>query len=81
MVTVLILAFGSGYLLCAQDDADVLLDCVGMVFTSEIDGLIYLFGLSGTQMKLLMSLPPLGLSWNVYKAHYPERFVEKNTHW
>jgi hypothetical protein len=81
LVTVLILMYGSGYLLYAEDDADVLLDCVGMVFISEIDGLIYRFGLSGTQMKLLMSLPPLGLSWDAYKAHSCERFVEKNTPW
>jgi hypothetical protein len=81
VVTVVILSFGSGYLHYAASDAEVLSDCVGMVFISEIDGLLYRFGLSRTHMKLLMSLPPLGLSWEAYKASSRERWVERNTPW
>lgn len=81
VVTMVILYFGSGYLHYAVDDAQVLSDCVGMVFISELDGLLYRFGLSRTHMKLLMSLPPLGLSWEAYKASSYERWVERNTPW
>jgi len=81
LVTVLITIFGSGYLLNAQTDADVLLNCVGMVFISEIDSLIYRFALSRSLMNLVTSFPPLGLSWEAYRANYRERFMERNTPW
>merc|ERR1740121_1652310 len=81
LVTVFITIFGSGYLLNAQADADVLLNCVGMVFISEIDGLIYRFALSRSLMNLVTSLPPLGLSWEAYTANRRERFMEINTPW
>merc|ERR1712032_1494817 len=81
LVALAVLIFGSAYLLRAESDSDLLLDCVGMVFIAEIDGLVYRFALSGSHMTLLMSIPPLGLSLEAYRANRFEYFVEKNSPW
>jgi len=81
LVTLMILVFGSAFLHHAEGEDDLLMDCVGMIFIAEIDGLVYRFALSGSQMTLLMSIPPLGLSLEAFRANRFERFVEKNGPW
>lgn len=76
VVSVVLIVYGTAYVLYAGSNEDLVLNSVAMAFISDLDKFIYELFLSTTAKTLLSSLPPLGLAKSELNSHKMGFFVE-----